>query len=167
MRHGNGSGGNGERSYAVLVTWLFWTQVAAVPVRTAGSLTFCRLLLWLLLVFLLQSIEQLVKRRLQRLCCLCAVKLPFQTFCFQFVSSLNQTIPTKSVVYFKVYHIILTGWFAHKPHRWCCQTPFASPPLFLQFYLRAQRCLASHPRTPATSPSGSRSLIFLPDFWLL
>lgn len=65
------------------------------------------------------------------------------------------------------YHIILTGWFAHKPHRWCCQTPFASPPLFLQSYLKAQRCLTSHPRTPAMSPSGSRSLIFLLNFWLL
>lgn len=101
MKHGNGSGGNGASSYGRPVTWLFWARVAAVPVWTAGSLTFCRLLLWLLFIFLLQSVEQLVKRRLQRLCCLCAVKLPFKTFSLQFLLSLHHTIPTKSVLYFQ------------------------------------------------------------------
>lgn len=162
MKHGNGSGGNGVSSYGRPVTWLFWARVAAVPVWTAGSLTFCRLLLWLLLIFLLQSVEQLVKRRLQRLCCLCAVKLPFKTFSLQFLLSLHQISAL-----FSVYYIILTGWFAYRPHRWCCQTPFASYPLFLQSYLRAQKCPTSHPRTPPTSPLGSRSRIFLLDFWHL
>lgn len=93
---------------ARLLTWLFWSPVADVPVRAAGYL--CRLQLSLLLVLLLQLVEELVERRLQRLRCLGAVELPLETLRLQFFLGLGHNIPVKSVLYFQRVALFREGW---------------------------------------------------------
>lgn len=84
-----------------LVTWVLRSQAGAPPGWVAGSLASGRFLLWVLNVFLLQMIEYLIQGRLQCLCCLSAVKLPFQTLCLEFLLSLqhrqSQATPKVSI----------------------------------------------------------------------
>lgn len=98
---------HGDGRARCVVTWLLRGQAGAAPGRVAASLDPWRLLLRILNVLLLQMIEQLIQCRLQCLCCMGAIKLPFQTLGLQLLLSLqHREKPVTSEETFRLFYCV-------------------------------------------------------------